>query len=539
MKTLVVGAGAAGLVTLKEFREAGLDCTAAEFARGIGGNFDIHRPDAVVYDSARLTTSNYFMAFSSLAPDLEEPRRFWLHGEYMDYLRRFARHFGLLQHIRFETTVRGIRLVGDALDVEVTDGQGTRVERYDAVAVCTGSNRIPRLPDVPGLDDFPGEVLHSTSYRNPAPFAGQRVLVIGMGETGADVANEVSRVASAAMVSVRRAPAIIERYPGGSTHPSDAYTSRALHSLPLDVLQRRQLAEHLRNIEARDSRYTAVLTDWVVRSGGILGQWLTKTEAAVRATSEGRLDINFSGLARFDGRTAVFRDGASFEADTVICCTGYAVDWPCPEFERRKAHEMFKNAFMPDIGPRLSFIGWVRPDVGGAPMCAELQARYLAQLLSGRLAVPDRETMHATIARDQAERRARFYNASLPETVVGFAHFCDGLARLIGCHPLESGRLRDPVLLERLWFGSMVAAQYRLFGPGADFEGARKVLMRLPVAWTRKQQARLGLDDVLSRSSRTADALYTWTVDAAKAHADNQGFSMMPMADTAVTDAPR
>ena len=217
-------------MTIKELLEEGHEPICFEKSDGIGGVF--HPEYGKVYDSTLLTVSNYFMAFSSFPPKKDEKRDFWTHQEYFKYLEEFCDHFSLRLHLKFNTEVRNIKQLPDGgYTVTVRTGDEISEMRFDAVAICTGTHQIPKRPEFKGEENFTGEIVHSSTYQNAEPFAGKRVLCLGIGETSADVTHEIATVADSCMLVVRRHQSIVERYPSGRGHTSDAYTSRLLASV--------------------------------------------------------------------------------------------------------------------------------------------------------------------------------------------------------------------------------------------------------------------------------------------------------------------
>ena len=488
-RVLVVGAGPSGLVALKELLEAGIPAVAIEQSPRLGGLFDCQREGPSVYDSTLLTVSNYFMAFSSMPPERHEARRYWTHRDYIDYLRRFAARFGLAEHIAYGVTLDELAVDegaagARAVHVQLAAGEGAPLaRRVEAIALCTGTHRIPKYPDLPGLDSFRGQVHHAAHYKNAEAFAGRRVVCIGLGETGADVVHELARVTATTTLSLRHYPAVVERYPFGLPHTNDAFTTRAFYSMDRPTMQLSSISRALRRQREGGTSSERLLNDWTIRSGGIFGQWLTKNDAFVADVAEGRVAVNLAGVERVEPEGLVFTDGERVEADVIMCCTGYAEAFPAVAgVEIDCARSLYKHMFHPALRERVAFIGWARPEVGGQPVCSELQARYFVELLRGARQLPPPAELDALIAADRRAEQRRFSNAPRPGSVVCYSSYCDALARLIGCHPLEHGDLRDPKLWLRLWLGSQIGAQYRLVGPGAEFERAREVLLRLPIA---------------------------------------------------------
>lgn len=512
MRTIVVGAGPSGLATLKELLAEGIDATCIDAAERIGGVFDHGAVQGRVYDSTLLTVSNAFMAYGSFPHDIREARRFWTHQEYYDYLERFARHYDLARHIRFGVRLHDVRLTDDGVRLELSTGERRWSEAYDSVALCIGTHQIPKLPAIDGLESFTGEVVHSYTYRNPEPYRGKRVVSVGIGETGADVVHEICRVADRAMLALRHYPSIVERYPFGQVHPNDTYTCRALYSASRRSIQKTTLEVRLSKLAENRSETEALLCEWVIRGGGLLGQWYTKNDIFLQDIVDGRLATNLSGIERIEGDTVVFRDGTRFETDVIMCNTGYRDVFPVSGLDFGDVRDLYKHMIHPAAGRRVAFIGWARPEAGGAPTCAEMQARYYALLVSGRRQLPDAATLDREIAADRRYEEAWFVNTPSPKSIVPYVRFCDGLARLIGCHPLDDGAIRDPRLLAHLWFGSLVSAHYRLVGPHADYEQARRTILSLPIGFSPRELVELGLK---SFAYRRVPQLARWMDDRA------------------------
>ncbi|MEA2495424.1 MAG: hypothetical protein QOJ29_3335, partial [Thermoleophilaceae bacterium] len=139
---------------------------------------------------------------------------------------------------------------------------------------------------------------------------------------------------------------------------------------------------------------------------------------------------------------------------------------------------LYRCCFEPAYGETLAFIGFVRPPIGAIPPMAEMQARWFAQLLSGRLKLPRSGAMEAetdgVLARRRAYHRAVFDR--IPN-LVDYSTYMDDLADLVGCKPRLSGLLRSPRLLYKLYTSAFSAAQYRLSGPHPDPVMARTVIM--------------------------------------------------------------
>ena len=482
LRVCVVGAGVSGLTALKEILEEGHSAVCLERENAPGGVFTT----GVAYDPLQLTVSQYFMAYSSLPPPLEEERRHWFRQEYVAYLERFRQRFGLDPHIRLNCAVETVSREADgSFVVEFTQAGKTLRERFDAVAICRGAFRAeaPRMPDLPGAETFQGEITHTARYKGAEPFRGKRVVCVGMGETSADVTNQISEVASPCYLALRSYPLLVARYPYGGRATSDGYTNRLLGWVPRPYMQKHYAARVMADLESDDA-HRRLISDWFIKAG-FTGKFLQKNDDFIANLLNGKIHHIPHGVARLAGNTVHFTNGEHVEADVVMCCTGYEegsipAQW-LGGVEIKDVRRLFKHAFHPDVGPRLALIGWARPFNGGVPACSEMISRYFALLCSGKRELPARADMEQRIAEDLAHEEAAFAKTDYIRTLVDYTTFLDNVAELIDCAPELTDYLDDPPLLYKLVCGSCIGATYRLRGPGADPEMAREVILRLPV----------------------------------------------------------
>jgi flavin-binding monooxygenase-like protein len=482
LRVCVVGAGVSGLTALKEVLEEGHSAVCFERESVPGGVFTT----GVAYDPMQLTVSQYFMAYSSFPPPLEEERRHWQRQEYASYLGRFRRRFGLDPHIRLNCAVESVSREADgSFAVETTQAGKRGHDRFDAVAICRGAFRAeaPRMPDFPGAETFKGEITHTAKYKGAEPFRGKRVVCVGMGETSADVSSQISEVASACHLALRSYPLLISRFPYGGSATNDGYTTRLLGWAPRQSMQQYYGQRVQADLESGDAQ-RQLISEWFIKAG-FTGKSLQKNDDFVANLLNGKIRHVPHGVARLEGNTVHFANGEHVEADVVMCCTGYEessipAEW-LGGLEVKDVRGLFKHAFHPDIGPRLALIGWTRPFNGGVPACSEMISRYFALLCSGKRELPARPDLEQRIAEDLAHEEMGFAQSKHIRTLVDFNAFLDSVAELVGCAPRLADYLDDPPLLYKLICGSTIAATYRLRGPGADREMARKVILRLPV----------------------------------------------------------
>jgi len=209
-RILVVGSGPCGLVGLKEMLEAGHECTSCDVQPEIGGTFRASGEGC--YDELFLTISNFFMAFSDFPPQTDcighSSKR-----QYAEYLDQYADHFQLHPHLKLSTRVNSARLDKDELwQVELECLKTGKKENltYDYLICATGANQQKKIYDVGA---FQGPVVHSSEYVNNKDFTGKHVMVVGTGESAADIASELSETAKKVTVFARGGCIIAPRWP--------------------------------------------------------------------------------------------------------------------------------------------------------------------------------------------------------------------------------------------------------------------------------------------------------------------------------------
>lgn len=452
----IIGAGAGGLAAGRALREVGLEPVILEQSEVAGGLW-VYRPDGAgpAYRSLRTNTSKQITAFSS-APFAADLPDFPGRAEVEAYLLAYGAD--LLPSVRFGCEVRSLRPVsGGRWDLAVHVHGRESIERFDAVLVCSGIFRRPVMPVLPGQREFTGQVRHSMSYRTREEFAGQTVLVVGLGSSAVDIATDLLGAAARVAFSVRRGAWVSPRTVHGP--PRDHRGTRLTLLLPQSVRARQSRRRLLHEYARRGMENPAAV--WERANVPF------DPATAPSVTSEDLLSRIISGdigvhphIVRFDGAEADFADGSRERPDTVIFCTGYDLDYP---FLSPVLHPwteagggLFRLVFPPK-DPSLAFIGVCRVQGPIFPI-VEMQARWAARVLIGEASLPSPAAMYQEI--EQRRRTQQRRGDSLLR--VGLIPYLDQLGAEIRVRP---HLWRHPSLLLPLLTGPPVAAQYRLEGP--------------------------------------------------------------------------
>ena len=410
-KVCILGAGSSGIAAAKLLQEHRVPYDCFEKGSGIGGNWRYQNDNGMsaAYASLHINTSKTRMAYSDF-PMPEDYPDYPHHRQILDYFEGYVDHFGIRPQIRFHTSVESVEPDDGGWRVTVS-GADSGSRRYAAVLVCNGHHWDAKLPDFPG--SFAGRTLHAHDYRTPEGMEDKNVLVVGIGNSGVDVACESARVSARTFLSTRRSAHVVPKYVWGK--PIDQLTSPAGSLLPLAV-QNFFLTTVLRL--ARGPQTAFGLPDPEHR---LLQAHPTVSADLLNLIGRGRIAVK-PDVDRLDGGTVRFADGSEEKIDVVVYATGYKVRFPflAPELVDSAANEirLYRYVVHPTL-PGLYFIGLVQP-LGAVMPLAEAQSEWVAKLLTGECALPDRDAMEAAYEKDRAAMRRRYVRSTRHTLQVDF-----------------------------------------------------------------------------------------------------------------------
>ncbi|KIW97885.1 uncharacterized protein Z519_01469 [Cladophialophora bantiana CBS 173.52] len=460
-RVVIVGAGPCGLVALKEMVESGHEAILIERSENLGGVF----ASATAYPNLHLTISNWAMAFSDF-PDSTR-LHYSTAQEYLHYLHEYARHFDLQRHIRYHTEVRSATLGDDGLwSLEIQNSmaseQSTLHLQADALVVATGSNGIPN-PTPSGLSGFDGRLIHSSQYdeafKHDVAEKKLKVLVVGGGESGADISAELGELSPNVTVWLRRPICVGPRYLNKKDEMQQVKANMTVDFPANGFLE----AATTNRMSAGQNVYaygffrrllwcTPVLNGTLSRmslastASAFLrndqATYVTKNQRMCEALHEGKIEVLVTPSISARGRSCEFQlaDGTTQrrDFDAVVLCTGFCIEFPWIHLPGKvplspNPRSWFLNCFPEGLGHCLSFVGYARPHQGGVPVMAEMLSRYIALLLRGERDLPPDYSAQAT--RDAAAS-CEYYSLS-PNllTLVDYNAFLESVARRIGCEP--------------------------------------------------------------------------------------------------------
>ncbi len=306
-ETIVIGAGPGGLATCAALHQSGIPYLLLEQEGQIAASWHNH------YDRLHLHTIKEVSALP-FRPFPEDFPRYVSRQDLIRYLNDYARHFGITPV--FHQQVTAIRKTGDLWEVE-TAGGACRTSRH--VILTTGVNRQPAIPSFEGQSTFEGPFFHSRKYKSGADFKGQRVLVVGMGNTGAEIALDLYEHGAQPIISVRDEVNIVPReFLGRPTQ----LTAIAMSKLPVAIAD--WVGRLFRTIAVGDLSRYGIRTPAISPALQLAttGKTPVLDVGTVKAIKSGHIKV-FPGIRRFHARGVEGVDGRTESIDAVVLCTGY------------------------------------------------------------------------------------------------------------------------------------------------------------------------------------------------------------------------
>ncbi|MGH2961846.1 MAG: flavin-containing monooxygenase [Solirubrobacterales bacterium] len=306
---LIIGAGYAGNGAAKAFADAGVPYDHVERNSYVGGNW----ADGV-YDSTQIISSRDSTQYSDFPMPRSYPD-FPSREQVLAYLNDYVDRFWLRERIEFETEVVRCRPLNEdgtaGWRVELASGEA---RHYAGVVVANGHHWDRRYPEFPG--EFSGHTIHSKDYRRPENLEGERVLVVGAGNSGCDIAVEAARELGGAEISMRRGYWFLPKTIFGVP---TAELDRPLFPV---WAQRLFLRSMLRIVYGRPERYGLKPPDH-----RLFDKHPTVNSQLLYALRHGRVRAR-PDIERLDGRTVHFEDGTSATYDTIVWATGFHISFP-------------------------------------------------------------------------------------------------------------------------------------------------------------------------------------------------------------------
>ncbi|CAG9939896.1 unnamed protein product [Clonostachys rosea f. rosea IK726] len=425
----VIGAGPAGLAAIKSLLDEGFEVTCFEQRANPGGiwAFSEDATHTSVTSQTKAQLSKFLTPFSDFPHSDDVPRH--PTGAHLGaYYRDYAIHYGLMDKIRFGTTVESIkRDESRKLWLVKISGEDT-MRPFDKIIYAVGTETKAKLPTIEGQEQFQGRLIHGQAYKRPEEFAGMNVIVLGQGNSAADCAVELTGKASKVYFAHRRGALVIPRMVKGKRFDRFAmwkavstlfWAERffpALHAWMINKNFTAAMRSSWGEIEP-EFRF-----DWHPRyASNVTG--VLMTDDLIPALRDGRVKSTWA-LRKIVGPKAVeMEDGTVLDdVDAIICCTGYstpfgvfdetAIKFNEPDPKVPPQPNLYYNVISPEYPDSLAFLNFAVL-FGSASQCRELASMAIAQIWRGKSSLPPREEMDRQIRERQSWYVKRCYTEPL------------------------------------------------------------------------------------------------------------------------------
>ncbi|XP_047229748.1 flavin-containing monooxygenase 5-like isoform X2 [Girardinichthys multiradiatus] len=450
-----------------------------------GVTYEVSEPNrASIYRSLTINISKEMMCYSDFPIPADYPN-YMHHSKILKYFRMYAEHFKLLQYIRFQTSVKRVAQRPDFSHTGqwevVTENKDGLEEKhvFDAVICCSGHYTYPNLPlkDFPGIETFEGKYLHSWDYKGPEDMYGKRVVVIGIGNSGGDIAVEISRVAEQVFMSTRRGAWVIRQVSDNGLPVDMKYNTRFVHILfqllPINFFN--WFGEKKLNAMYDHTMYG------LKPKHRLFSQIPVINDDLPLKILSGSVIIK-PNIKEICGSAVVFDNGSTVEkVDTIVFATGYnySFSYLPNNVLYRSGHRvgLYKHVFPPNLEhPTLAVVGFIHA-LGAIMPQAEIQARWVSRVFRGLKMLPSNQSMIKAVEKDTNDIEKNYIVSKLTPLQVDFVSYMDDIAAEVGVRPcLPWLFFTDYQLFKHVLWGPVTAYQYRLMGPGR-WEGARKAIL--------------------------------------------------------------
>lgn len=466
----IIGAGVAGLATAKTLLAAGLNCTVFERGQRLGGVW------ADGYSNFGVQVQKELYEFPDWPLPAEAPN-FTPGPVFQQYLEDYADRFGVRPCLRFGTKVTGLRQRGGegaGWTVEVEEGGASSQDDFDLVVVATGLySETPNIPEYPGQSEFQGDILHISQLKTRAPLENRRVAVIGYGKSATDATAEAAAVADEVHLIFRNVHWPVPRNLAGILPFKWGMLSRMTAALIPPYAHPDPVARGLNGIGKPIVWIFWRLVELLLTIQFRLNTKIAKGENLVpskpididcfgestmvprpglyKLIRDGRVTAHRTEIANYTRDGIVLKDGDSLTVDRVVFGTGWKNDYgylPDGAIETLGAEDdgfyLYRHMLHPDL-PNLVFVG--RASTFTSVLTYTLQARWLAEAIAGRIALPGRDAMLAEISRLQDWKRAwmPFSAGRGARLLLHMLHYHDELLRDFGANPLRKRGILAPL----------------------------------------------------------------------------------------------
>jgi len=429
-KYCIIGAGASGLAVAKTFAERGIPFDCLEREADIGGLWNIATGSGIVYETTHLVSCISSTGFDDMEMRDEDYPEYPGHEQVLGYFRKYVAKFGFGAHIELGRIVQRVAQRSDKLWEVLVAGEG-RPRVYRGVVIASGHHDVPRMPTYPGT--FSGEIIHARHYKSPRQVRDKRVLVVGCGNSAADIVSDSVGGGSKVFLSIRRGYWFVPKFMLG--FPTGDVVSN-VEMIPLPRIVKRWLFQAaLWVLQGPPSRYRMPDPDYSIDQAHP-----TMTDEIPRLVAHGSLIVK-PEIASFQGDRVNFKDGSGEAIDMIVFATGYHPALPFIDegavFAPDGSSRLFLRVFHPEH-EGLFAAGLVQAN-GSMWRLADYQGQLIANYIVAQQRAPDlAKRFRALMSADPTAPVRRFVASDRHRLEVNYYDY----RRLLKRHIRRFGQVR-------------------------------------------------------------------------------------------------
>lgn len=381
MKTVcIIGAGPSGISAAKNCKQNDIAFDLYEKNDKVGGNwvFNSATEHSSVYENTHIISSKTMSEFEDF-PMPDDYPDYPRHDQLQKYFEDYSKHFEVYDQIKFHHTIDHIKKNDRGLwSVDYTDAEGNKNNKiYDYLMVCNGHHWFPKYPTYDG--EFTGKWMHSHDFKRVTDdWREKKILVVGAGNSGCDVAVESTRVTKDVYISMRSPQWFVPKFMLG--HPADILVKAVAKFSPR--MRQKILTKMVK-------AFTGNYADFglPVNNKPILSQHPTANSDFIDYVRHGKIKPKPS-IKHLNGREVEFSDGTKAEFDIICCCTGFWTVFPFFDKDfidfqhaakiplyRKMMHAEHENLYFIGLFQPLGCI-WPLSDYQAAVACQEIMGNY-------------------------------------------------------------------------------------------------------------------------------------------------------------------
>jgi dimethylaniline monooxygenase (N-oxide forming) len=495
--TIIIGSGISGMFTLKHLIDEGqTNVLVLDKNKEAFGVWNINNNPSV-FDNTYAVSSKLYMTISDFPLPKDMPE-FPHHSLILNYYKDYAKHFKLYQYIKQNCNVERMVKQNGVWIIKTNTG----IYHSQNVVIATGTvNDCPNIPNDEMYKNFKGEIHHSNSFDKIKNTKGKRILIVGGSDTAMDCAMELKNN-NKVTISIKKGVWFQNRIQG-AYEPADMFYSRLL-----DYLIKNFLTKQFKTGDLDVNKITAHW--WGDGGSGIdiwkpkcdyLNSYYVKSREVIEQISKGVI-IPQNAVTKIHQNSVTFKTNDTFEYDIILFCTGFkpfgSMKYLNDEIVISKK---YKHIFYPN-DHSIMFVGFIRPYLTSIPMLSELQSRWVAKVICGKVSLPSIQDMNAENVKDDVNQRDEFPCAyDRLKTIVDPYDYCNTIADKIGAQLNKTSLLfNNPRLLYMILVGTWNHHVYRLNDPD---EEKRKIAI---------ENIKHGYDEKISEKikNKVYDAIYNF-----------------------------